>query len=67
MDVVGLFWKLTHMSRRRLKTVLDLGAGDCRFANGGKFDKYVGIEIDAGRAASAQLPKNGRIEPVCRV
>ncbi len=65
VDVVALFWRLTHKSRNRLDTVLDLGAGDGRFALGGKFGQYVGVEIDPSRATTARLPKNGQIIRTC--
>jgi hypothetical protein len=64
-DAVALFWSLTHQCRERLETVLDLGAGDGRFASGGSFGKYVGIEIDPSRSKSAQLPENARIISGC--
>ena len=60
-DIVAKFWSLTHKCRPRLDSVLDLGAGDGRFASGGSFSKYVGIEIDPRRSANARLPANGRI------
>lgn len=63
--VVSLFWKLTRHYRDRLGSVLDMGAGDCRFAKGGLFDLYVGVEIDKVRVASAPPPKKGRIIQGC--
>ncbi len=63
--VVSLFWRLTKQYRDRLTTVLDLGAGDCRFANGGSFDRYVGVEIDRTRVPSAKPPPNGKIIQSC--
>jgi hypothetical protein len=42
-----------------------MGAGDCRFAVGGLFDKYVGVEIDRTRSVHAKLPKNGTIRYGC--
>jgi hypothetical protein len=42
-----------------------MGAGDCRFAKGGLFDFYVGVEIDKAHVASARPPKNGRIIQGC--
>jgi hypothetical protein len=63
--VVVLFWLLLRQYRQRLETVLDMGAGDCRFANGGFFEHYVGIEIDGARVAKAQPPAHGRIIHGC--
>jgi hypothetical protein len=59
--VVSFFWQLTKKYRKRLGTVLDMGAGDGRFARGGTFKSYLGVEIDKARAALAQPPKNGQI------
>src|SRR6266478_6626816 len=63
--VVSLFWRLTQKYRANLKTVLDMGAGDCRFARGGHFDRYVGVEIDKERVAVARPPVNGKIVHNC--
>src|SRR5258708_40021075 len=57
--VVSLFWRLTRQHRPHMASVLDLGAGDCRFAAGGAFDHYTGIEIDRQRIAA--VPTNGQI------
>ena len=63
--VVSLFWKLARQYRQHLGSVLDMGAGDCRFAWGGCFDRYTGVEIDKNRVALANLPANGRIIHGC--
>lgn len=42
-----------------------MGAGDGRFARGGSFDHYVGVEIDGGRVARAKPPANGEIKHGC--
>ena len=63
--VVSLLWSLIHKRRSRLGSVLDMGAGDCRFAVGGNFDRYVGIEVDRNRAKEANLPSNARIVYNC--
>ena len=59
-QVISLFWRLTRQYRQRLPSVLDMGAGDCRFATGGNFDRYVGVEIDRQRATAARLPNGGQ-------
>lgn len=64
-EVVALFWKLVHEARPRLGNVLDFGAGDCRFANGGTFRHYIGIELDGARSAKADLPANGKLSHGC--
>jgi len=63
--VVTLFWKLMRQFRGCLGTVLDLGAADGRFAKGGSFDRYLGVEIDRTRIAVANLPRNGKIINGC--
>ena len=63
--IVSLFWSLVKKHRSSLRSVLDLGAGDCRFAKGGRFKRYVGVEIDKNRVAGAQPPPNGRILHCC--
>jgi len=63
--IVSFFWQLTRQYRERLGSVLDIGAGDCRFARGGSFDHYVGVEIDQRRVAAAHPPVNGTIIRGC--
>ena len=63
--IVALFWKITASYRRTLGAVLDLGAGDCRFAKGGSIREYVGVEIDKDRARWAQPPANGELITGC--
>jgi len=63
--VISLFWRLTHSRRNRFDRVLDVGAGDCRFAIGGKYRQYVGLEIDAARVKSANVPERGRLIRGC--
>ena len=62
---VSLFWRLTGKRRKPLGSVLDLGAGDCRFARGGSYSRYVGIEIDPARSRQAVLPKNAELINDC--
>jgi len=64
-SVISLFWQLTKQYRERLRTVLDMGAGDCRFAKGGAFERYIGVEIDKKRVAVAKPPANGAIIHGC--
>ena len=63
--VVTLFWRLVMERRSRVGSVLDMGAGDGRFAEGGSYDRYTGVELDARRAARAARPRNGRILRGC--
>lgn len=63
--VVSLFWRLIMQYRERLGSVLDMGAGDCRFATGGSFDRYIGVELDKKRVTVAKPPTNGKIIRSC--
>jgi hypothetical protein len=65
MSVISLFWRLARRYREHCGSVLDMGAGDCRFATGGGFDRYTGVEIDGKRVAAAKPPVNGRIIREC--
>jgi hypothetical protein len=60
-EVVSLFWRLMDKRRRRLGNVLDVGAGDCRFAQNGNYSHYTGVEIDKSRCLSVDLPKNAEL------
>ena len=42
-----------------------MGAGDCRFAHGGDFKRYVGVEIDRKRSETARLPPNATLVHSC--
>lgn len=55
-EVVSFFWELLQQYRPKIEHVLDLGAGDGRFAVGTGYQKYTGIEIDESRT-----PKQGRV------
>src|SRR5712692_3846219 len=61
IPVIPLFWQLTKQYRTQLESVLDMGAGDCRLATGGSFDRYTGVEIDKERVVTATPPANGKI------
>jgi len=51
--------------RKTFGTVLDMGAGDCRFAHGGQYTNYVGVEIDRKRSKTARIPINGKLISTC--
>jgi len=63
--IVRVFWKVAHKYRSRFSRVLDLGAGDGRFAIGGRFSSYEGIEIDNSRKPSNKLPRRAKIVHSC--
>jgi hypothetical protein len=64
-EIVRVFWKITHRYRPRFSRVLDLGAGDGRFAIGGHFSSYEGVEIDTARSPCVKLPHGAVILHSC--
>lgn len=65
-DIVRTTWE--HVRKLRpgeIGKVIDLGAGDGRFASHGAYRLYVGYEIDAGRCSGAALPKNAKLVHRC--
>jgi len=63
--VVRFFWELLRERRSRFPQVLDLGAGDGRFAIGGHFRSYLGIEIDRRCRLLHNAPKSARLRHGC--
>lgn len=58
-EIVELMWRMALKRRkgRRFPRVLDLGAGDARFAQvTGAYEHYTGVEVDPLKAARATLP-----------
>lgn len=45
--------------------VVDYGAGDGRFAHGGRYRRYVGFEVDEARSRHAELPSNADLVNGC--
>ncbi len=64
-DVVRFVWKLNKRYRSTPGTILDLGAGDGRFATCGKYASYLGVEIDRGRVRNAKLPQHASMRVGC--
>jgi len=62
---VKFFWKVVHGHRPRLGSVLDVGAGDGRFARYGCYESYTGVEIDATRISDRHPRKNARVIQGC--
>jgi len=58
-------WQLVHERRRRLAAVLDLGAGDARFAAYGRFARYVAVEIDPKRLPAKPVRRNVVYQHAC--
>lgn len=63
--IVRTFWRIAHTYRSRFSRVLDLGAGDGRFAIGGRFSSYEGVEIDDSSRLSEKLPRHAKIVYSC--
>ena len=65
-DVVRTTWQQVRKRRPgEIGKVLDLGAGDGRFAHLGSYATYVGYEIDPDRCSGAQLPQNATLLNRC--
>lgn len=65
LPVVRLLWDLINARRSVVDTVVDFGAGDGRFAQFGKYRKYVGYELDEAKIESAELPPNAIFKHAC--
>ena len=63
--IVRFVWKLTAKYRTHFARVLDLGAGDGRFAHWGHYDTYHGVEIDHHRVQGNALPQNASMHIGC--
>ena len=65
-EVVRSTWEHVRKLRPgKIGKVVDLGAGDGRFAQHGNYCSYIGYEIDSERCSKAQLPKNARVVNQC--
>jgi hypothetical protein len=64
--VVELFWKIVRTHRPDLGRVLDMGAGDGRFAHPtGHFKRYLGVEIDPNKLPARQPGPRARVRQGC--
>ncbi|MBA7561041.1 hypothetical protein ES708_02675 [subsurface metagenome] len=63
--VVEGVWRLIGEYRSDIGRVVDFGAGDGRFAYGGRYKSYLGIEIDDDYERQPGLPRNARICKNC--
>ena len=65
--IVSFVWEVISLHRSELANVVDLGAGNGRFAAHGKlkYRSYTGYEIDGSRSGEICLPENAAIEKRC--
>ena len=64
-DVVAAVWRHIGERRRRVVKVVDFGAGDGRFSTVGKYETYVGYEIDLDRSGTSKLPRRASLINRC--
>jgi predicted RNA methylase len=63
-SVVDLAWKFARNLRTsgKFANVIDLGAGDARFAKADfAYGRYTGIELDGRKTSDIKLPKNAKV------
>lgn len=63
--LVKATWDHVHQLRDHVGMVVDFGAGDGRFARYGRFDQYLGFEVDKTRIRDAVLPANAELLDQC--
>lgn len=65
--IVSFVWEIINSHRSELINIVDLGAGNGRFAahNKLKYRSYTGYEIDGSRTEEIYLPENAIIEKRC--
>lgn len=60
-----LTWDIVGRYRSSIHSVLDLGAGDGRFALSGIYGTYQGVEIDRTRIRGMRLPERAKMHVGC--
>ncbi len=65
IDIVSNLWQFLNKKFGDFNNVLDLGAGDGRFATFGKYSSYHGYELDDRRNKSSILPNNAKLINKC--
>ena len=58
-------WRHVQEARPQVGKVVDFGAGDGRFAGYGRYNQYVGYEIDTALCAGARLPRRAVLMNQC--
>ena len=64
-SLVDATWDHVIAHRGYVAKVVEFGAGDGRFAKGGKYKEYIGYEIDANRLSDAALPTGAQLINRC--
>lgn len=64
-QLVEKVWKIVNGLRKSIGKVVDFGAGDARFARYGRYDAYIGFEIDPSRCSLKDLPGHAEIVNAC--
>lgn len=63
--IVQLTWNEIRKRRPDPAHVIDFGCGDARFAIGGSYKSYTGIEIDPNRVRSSDVAPGAEIKVAC--
>lgn len=66
-DIVDCHWRITRRYRQHFGRVLDLAAGDGRYAKAGSYDFYYGLELDPERSAKSNVPENAHLHTGCGI
>lgn len=64
-EIVAVFWKIVRQHRSETDRIIDMGAGDGRFAIGGRYNSYEGFEIDKHWQPISNFPRKARIKYQC--
>ena len=65
IPVLRFCWELIRSHRPKLGSVLDMGAGDGRFAQYGHYKSYLGIEIDKSQMPTRNIRPNAKLQVGC--
>ncbi len=66
IHLVDWVWKMVGKRRPEgCRQVIDLGCGDARFALGGNYTSYLGLEIDKQHGVIPNLPRSATIKHGC--
>lgn len=64
-ELVDFVWELIGERRDVIGKVVDLGAGDGRFATAGTFDEYIGYEIDESKHPESLPYSDAKVRHEC--